>query len=106
MNSPTTARTANSARETKEALMDFQRDEGLEVDGEYGEKSHAALMDALSDEEAGNEDGSEETDTPAEPEEPKPLGVTVAITGGSVLCPGGQRHELPNHHHRQDGHDL
>ena len=24
--------------ETKEALMDFQRDEGLEVDGEYGEK--------------------------------------------------------------------
>ena len=64
--------------------MDFQRDEGLEVDGEYGEKSHAALMDALSDEEAGNEDGSEETDTPAEPEEPKPLGVTVAITGGSV----------------------
>ena len=70
--------------ETKEALMDFQRDEGLDVDGEYGEKSHAALMDALSDEEAGNEDGDDETDTPAEPEEPKPLGVTVAITGGSV----------------------
>ena len=70
--------------ETKEALMDFQRDEGLEVDGEYGEKSHAALMDALSDEEVGNEDGDDETDTPAEPEEPKPLGVTVAITGGSV----------------------
>ena len=37
-----------------------------------------------SDEEAGNEDGDDETDTPAEPEEPKPLGVTVAITGGSV----------------------
>ena len=67
--------------ETKEALMDFQRDEGLEVDGEYGEKSHAALMDALSDEEAGNEDGDDEADTPTEP---KPLGVTVAITGGSV----------------------
>ena len=42
--------------ETKEALMDFQRDEGLDVDGEYGEKSHAALMDALSDEEAGDDD--------------------------------------------------
>ena len=41
-------------------------------------------MDALSDEEAGNEDGDDETDTPTEPEEPKPLGVTVAITGGSV----------------------
>ena len=51
------------------------------MDGEYGEKSHAALMDALSDEEAGNEDGDDEADTPTEP---KPLGVTVAITGGSV----------------------
>ena len=65
--------------------MDFQKDEGLEVDGEYGEKSHAALMDALSDEEAGDEDNEEgEADAPVEPEEPKPLGVTVAITGGSV----------------------
>ena len=51
--------------ETKDALMDFQKDEGLEVDGEYGEKSHAALMDALSDEEAGNE-GEEEPDAPTE----------------------------------------
>ena len=65
--------------------MDFQKDEGLEVDGEYGEKSHAALMEALSDEEAGNEDNEEsETNAPTEPEEPKPLGTTVAITGGSV----------------------
>ncbi len=71
--------------ETKKALMNFQKDEGLEVDGEYGEKSHAALMDALSDEEAGNDDDEEdETDAPAKPEEPKPLGTTVAITGGSV----------------------
>ena len=71
--------------ETKDALMDFQKDEGLEVDGEYGEKSHAALMDALSDEEAGNEDNEEsETNAPAEPAGPKPLGSTVAITGGSV----------------------
>ena len=53
------------SEDKKEALMDFQNDEGLEVDGEYGEKSHAALMDALSDEEAGNEDGDDETDTPA-----------------------------------------
>ena len=71
--------------ETKDALMDFQKGEGLEVDGEYGEKSHAALMDALSDEEAGNEDNEEsETNAPAEPAGPKPLGSTVAITGGSV----------------------
>ena len=55
---------------------------------------------ALSDEEAGNEDGSEETDTPAEPEEPKPLGVTVAITGGSVYVRVGNgtnyRETVPN----------
>lgn len=71
--------------ETKEALMDFQKDEGLEIDGEYGEKSHAALMDALSDEGVGDDDNEEGgADTPAEPEEPKPLGTTVAITGGSV----------------------
>ena len=69
--------------ETKDALMDFQRDEGLDVDGEYGEKSHAALMDALSDEEAG-EDDTEEGGADTPPEEPKPLGTTVAITGGSV----------------------
>lgn len=61
--------------ETRDALRAFQRDEGLEADGEYGEKSHAALMDALSDADAGRNE---------EPEEPKPAGATVVITGGSV----------------------
>ena len=70
--------------ETKEALMDFQKDEGLEVDGEYGEKSHAALMDALSDEEAGSGATEPEPEDPETPDEPKPLGTTVMITGGSV----------------------
>ena len=70
--------------ETKEALMDFQKDEGLEVDGEYGEKSHAALMDALSDEEAGSGTAESEPVDPETPDEPKPLGTTVMITGGSV----------------------
>ena len=70
--------------ETKEALMDFQKHEGLEVDGEYGEKSHAALMDALSDEEAGSGTAEPEPEDPETPDEPKPLGTTVMITGGSV----------------------
>ena len=70
--------------ETKEALMDFQKHEGLEVDGEYGEKSHAALMDALSDEEAGSGTAEPEPENPETPDEPKPLGTTVMITGGSV----------------------
>ena len=34
--------------ETEAAVRAFQKAEGLEVDGKYGEKSHAALMDALS----------------------------------------------------------
>ena len=54
------------------------------MDGKYGEKSHVALMDAISDEEAGTEDNDEEADAPVEPEEPKPLSTTVTITGGSV----------------------
>ena len=55
------------------------------MDGECDEKNHAALMDTLSDENTGNGTGEDdEADTPAEPEEPKPLGTMVAITGGSV----------------------
>ena len=43
--------------ETEAAVKAFQKEEGLEVDGKYGEKSHAALMDAVADEDA---DGSEQ----------------------------------------------
>lgn len=53
------------------------------MDGEYGEKSHAALMDALSDEEAGSGTAEPEPRS-GDADEPKPLGTTVAITGGSV----------------------
>lgn len=35
--------------ETEVALRAFQADAGLEVDGKYGEKSHAALTDAAAD---------------------------------------------------------
>ena len=72
-----------------DAVKAFQKDEGLEVDGKYGEKSHAALMDAVADD---DEDGSEqeggaantpvepeEPDAPDEPESPRPLGETVVI---------------------------
>lgn len=82
--------------ETEATVKAFQKDEGLEVDGKYGEKSHAALMDAVAD---ADEDGSEqeggaagapvepeEPDAPDEPESPKPLGETVVIVsnGGKV----------------------
>lgn len=73
--------------ETETALRAFQVDEGLEVDGKYGEKSHAALMDATA---------TDDADTPEPPEQPedtadesateKPLGATVVIksNGGKV----------------------
>lgn len=34
---------------TLSAVLQFQKEAGLEVDGKYGEKSHAAMMAALSD---------------------------------------------------------
>lgn len=85
--------------ETEEAVIAFQQAEGLEVDGKYGEKTHAALMDAVADADAGQleetpapdagegeapapEDGNEDL-----PEEAKPAGTTVvivAVNGGKV----------------------
>ena len=41
-------------------------------------------MDALSDEEAGSGTAESEPVDPETPDEPKPLGTTVMITGGSV----------------------
>lgn len=97
--------------ETLEAVKAFQKAEGLEVDGKYGEKSHAALMDAVADDDAdGSEqddgqqddgqqdDGKQDSgaaDMPVEPEEPDapdttepslPMGETVVIVsnGGKV----------------------
>lgn len=72
--------------ETEAAVRAFQKAEGLEVDGKYGEKSHATLMDALSaDDEAPEppaqpEDGGEENDAE------KPVGSQVVIVseGGKV----------------------
>ena len=82
--------------ETEAAVKAFQKEEGLEVDGKYGEKSHAALMDAVADKDAdgseqeGGDTGApvepEEPGAPDEPESPKPLGETVVIVsnGGKV----------------------
>ena len=60
--------------------MDFQRDEGLEVDGEYGEKSHAASW-TLS---PTRKPGTKMTTTKLIRHRAEAAGVTVAITGGSV----------------------
>lgn len=58
---------------TEEAVEKFQRLQGLVVDGQYGPKSHAAMVKAL-------EKKNDSTPTPA----PAPSGKTVTITGNSV----------------------
>ena len=82
--------------ETEAAVQAFQEDEGLEVDGKYGEKSHAALMDALSDDDdapeqpAQPEDGEEEN----EGEKPRryPRGHRIGWRQGQHSR--GQRHAV------------
>ena len=78
--------------ETEAAVLAFQEDEGLKQDGKYGDQTHAALMDAVADDDEGkkNAEPEENPDTPTEPEVPaesKPVGTTVVIVaegGGKV----------------------
>ena len=52
--------------ETRAAVKAFQKDQRLTQDGKYGDKTHAALMDALADAEDGDEAPSvEEQPAPA-----------------------------------------
>ena len=60
--------------ETEKALLAFQKKAGLEADGKYGDKTHAALMDAVAD-----DDGQPETPEQPAPEEPAPVGTTAVI---------------------------
>ena len=78
--------------ETEKALLAFQKKAGLEADGKYGEKTHAALMDAVAD-----DDGQPETPERPAPDEPAPVGTTVVIVseGGkvNVRCGNGTEYE-------------
>lgn len=72
--------------ETEKAVIAFQKAEGLEPDGKYGDETHTALMDAVADDDEGKKDDKPE-EKPIEPEEPKPAGTTVVIVaegGGKV----------------------
>ena len=72
---------AEFGSETEKALLAFQKKAGLEADGKYGDKTHAALMDAVAD-----DDGQpDEPEQPA-PDEPAPVGTMVVIVseGGKV----------------------
>ena len=72
---------AEFGSETEKALLAFQKKAGLEADGKYGDKTHAALMDAVAD-----DDGQPDTPEQPAPDEPAPVGTTVVIVseGGKV----------------------
>lgn len=74
--------------ETEAAVKAFQKAEELEVDGKYGDQTHAALMDAVADDDEGRKD---EPDSEPHPEVPKPAGTTVVIVseGGKVNVRAG-----------------
>lgn len=78
--------------ETEKALLAFQKKSGLEVDGKYGDKTHAALMDAVAD-----DDGQSDTPEQPAPDEPAPVGTTIVIVseGGkvNVRCGNGTEYE-------------
>ena len=83
---------AEFGAETEKALLAFQKKAGLEADGKYGEKTHAALMDAVAD-----DDGQPDTPEQPVPDEPAPVGTTVVIIseGGkvNVRCGNGTDYE-------------
>jgi hypothetical protein len=74
---------------TEEAVKKFQKAEQLEVDGEYGEKSHKALMEAIGDDEPDVEE--EESSTPVKPETETPITkeIKLQVTGDSVRVRAG-----------------
>ena len=72
---------AEFGSETEKALLAFQKKAGLEADGKYGDKTHAALMDAVAD-----DDGQPDMPEQPAPNEPAPVGTMVVIVseGGKV----------------------
>lgn len=67
---------------TQVAVMAFQRDDGLEADGIYGNLTHAALTDAVADDDVGNADEPPMPE-PA-PEEDQGKRVVITSAGGKV----------------------
>ena len=71
---------AKFGTETEKALRAFQKETGLTVDGKYGDRTHAALMDAVAD-----DDGQPET-----PEQPAQDDSTPAVTTVVIVSEGGK----------------
>lgn len=72
--------------ETEKAVIAFQKKAGLEADGKYGDKTHAALMDAASDADEKNEQPEEQPEAPND-QPTADTGIKVVIEaedGGKV----------------------
>lgn len=67
--------------ETEEAVKAFQTAEGLEIDGIYGELTHAALMDAIGDDDANE---AENPSSSTSPDASVPTKVVITSNGGKV----------------------
>lgn len=67
---------------TEAAVKEFQKAMQLEADGEYGEKSHKAMMEAIGDDQPDVEEDPETTEPTPEvkPEEPTPVPVPAPET--------------------------
>lgn len=72
---------------TEEAVKKFQKAMGLNVDGEYGEKSHKAMMELLDD--SSEEENSQPAPVPEINEEVKDSKIKLEVTGGSVHIRAG-----------------
>ena len=76
--------------ETLSALLAFQENEGIDEAGKYGEKTHAALMDAIADYDEGEYPADEQADAPPENpaqeagEREKAARVEIVSSGGKV----------------------
>lgn len=70
--------------ETLKAVIAFQTDEGLKSDGLYGDLTHAALMDAVSDDDANEESDTGPEIPPTPPDTTTPNKVIITSDGGKV----------------------
>lgn len=70
---------------TETAVKEFQKTHDLTVDGEYGEKSHKAMMEAIGDDEPDFEETPEVVEpTPEITPEPEVKEIQLEVTGDSV----------------------
>ncbi len=81
-----TASNVSELKRPESAVKMFQLDEEIEVDGKYGDKTHAALMAAMADHDDGKPDGQGMEDKPSTGVQPstETHRVTIVSESGTV----------------------